>query len=88
MGAPVPRVKSTPVPEDLDYLKTYWLQCRRGQVVTYQELFYFQQVMRIDFEPWESTIIMQIDNIYWDLINGNSNTNGQGRVSRGTKRNR
>ena len=78
----------TPAPEELDYLKTYWLQCRRGQVVTYQDLFYFQQVMQIDFEPWESTIIMQIDNIYWGLINGDSNTNSKGRVSRGTKRNR
>ena len=88
MGAPVLEMELTPVPEDLEYLKTYWLQCRRDQVITYQELFYFQQVMCIDIEPWESSIIIQIDNIYWNPSNGNSIINSKGGVSRGRNRNR
>lgn len=88
MGAPVPEINITPVPEELEYLKTYWLQCRRGQVITYQELFYFQQVFHIDLLPWESSIILQIDNIYWNSSNGNRNINSKGGVKRGKNRNR
>lgn len=86
MGAPVLEIKSTPVPEELGHLKTYWLQCRRGEIITYQELFYFQQVMQKDLAPWESSIIMQIDNIYWNSNNDNNrNTDSKGRVKRGKK---
>ncbi len=87
MGAPIPEIKSTPVPEELDYLKTYWLQCRRGQIITYQELHSFQQMMQIDLQPWESSIIMQIDNIYWKLTDGNNRIiNSKGGISRNTNR--
>ena len=88
MGAPVLEIELTSVPVELEYLKTYWLQCRRGQVITYQELFYFQQVMHMDIEPWESSIIMQIDNIYWNPSDGNSKINSKSGVSRSTKGNR
>lgn len=88
MGAPVPKINTTPVPEELEYLKMHWLQCRRGQVITYHELFYFQQVFCIELQPWESSIILQIDNIYWNSSNGNRNTNSKGGVSRGKNRNR
>ncbi len=87
MGAPIPEIKLTPVPEELDYLKTYWLQCRRGQIITYQELYSFQQMMQIDLQPWESSIIMQIDNIYWDPTDGNNRIiNSKGRVGRSRNR--
>ena len=79
MGAPVPEINSTPVPKELNYLKIYWLQCRRDRVIQYSELFYFQQLMRIDFQPYEILLIMQIDNIYWNSNNGNnSNVNSKG----------
>ncbi len=84
MGAPVPDIGSTPVPESLEYLKDYWLQCRRGKVITYQELFYFQKVMQKNLDAWESTIIIKIDNIYWNLVDGdNRNTNRKGHINRG-----
>lgn len=79
MGAPIQEIVLTPVPEELEYLKTYWLQCRRGQVLTYQELFYFQQVLQLALQPWESSVILRIDNLYWNLTNGdNRNTNSKG----------
>lgn len=81
MGAPVHENKITSLPEELEYLKIYWLQCHRDKVLTYQELFYFQKVMHVDIEPWESEIIIQIDNIYWNLINGdNRNIDSKSRV--------
>jgi len=89
MGAPVPKISLTSVPKDLDYLKTYWLQCRRGQIITYQDLFYFQQMMYIDLQPWECSIIMQIDNIYWSSENAsNRDANSQGGIGRNRVRNR
>lgn len=73
MGASVQDIELISAPEELEYLKMYWLQCRRGQVITYQELFYFQKVMYIELESWESSIIIQIDNIYWNSSDGNRN---------------
>lgn len=78
MGAPVPENSLVSAPGELEYLKTYWLQCRRDEVVTYQELFYFQKTMQIDLEPWEVEIIIQIDNIYWNFKYGNSIVNTSG----------
>ena len=72
MGASVPRGELFVVSAQLDYLRIYWLQCRRNQVITYQELFYFQQMMGIDLTPWEIEIIIHIDNIYWNLIDGDN----------------
>jgi len=83
MGAPVPKSSSVSAPEELEYLKTYWLQCHRDGVITYQELFYFQKIMQINLEPWEVEIIIQIDNIYWNLKYGNSIINTSSTVTRG-----
>ena len=65
MGAPVPVSQTLPIPLELEYLKNYWLQCRRDKLITYQELFYFQQTLSVVLFPWEIEIIIQIDNIYW-----------------------
>lgn len=83
MGAPIPKSSSVSEPGELEYLKTYWLQCRRDAVITYQELFYFQKIMQINLEPWEVEIIIQIDNIYWNFKYGNSITNTSSTESRG-----
>lgn len=83
MGAPIPKSSLVSAPEELEYLKTYWLQSRREGVITYQELFYFQKVMQINLEPWEVEIIIQIDNIYWNFKHGNSITITSSAVTRG-----
>lgn len=81
MGAPVPKDTLIVAPTELEYLKTYWLQCRRNQVITYRELFYFQETMSIVLESWEVEIIIHIDNIYWNLIDGdNRNVNRTSRI--------
>lgn len=87
MGAPIPEIELIPVPEELNYLKTYWLQCLRGQVITYRELHSFSEMMQIDLQPWESSTIMQIDNIYWKSTDGNNSViSSKGGVSRGRNR--
>lgn len=83
MGAPVLKDKLVHVPGELEYLKSYWVQCHRGEILTYQELFYFQEIIGCKFDPWESEIIIQIDNIYWNSKNGHSDTNRKGRGNRG-----
>lgn len=70
MGAPLPADENKKPPERLIYLYNHFLECRRKQPISYQEIQAFSTLMKCNFKPWEVSVIINIDSILEAVNNG------------------
>ena len=59
------------VPESLDYIMFHFYRVRKATQgkISYTELKNYIDVMCLEFQGWESELLMQIDSIYESCIN-------------------
>jgi len=56
--------------ETIEYLLAYFYQLKRGAPITYTELKNYCEMMSVDLSGWECSVIMSIDAIFENSING------------------
>lgn len=56
--------------ETIEYLLGYFYQIKRGMPITYTELKNYCEMMSVDLCSWECGVIMSIDSIFENSVNG------------------